>query len=135
VDALSTGSPENVSRLRSDPDFEYVEHDVTAHIDVAGELEEVYHFASPASPVDFSRIPIAILKVGSLGTHNALGLARLKGACFVLASTSEVYGDPLVHPQHEEGPPGQRQPDRHPRRLRRVQALRRSHHHDLPPPP
>ena len=102
VDDLSTGSPENVSRLRSDPDFEYVEHDVTTHIDVAGELEEVYHFASPASPVDFSRIPIAILKVGSLGTHNALGLARLKGARFVLASTSEVYGDPLVHPQHED---------------------------------
>jgi dTDP-glucose 4,6-dehydratase len=102
VDDLSTGSPENVSRLRSDPDFEYVEHDVTAHIDVPGELEEVYHFASPASPVDFGRIPIPILKVGAMGTHNALGLARLKGARFMLASTSEVYGDPLVHPQHED---------------------------------
>ncbi len=101
VDDLSTGSPENVSRLRSDPDFEYVEHDVTTHIDVAGELEEVYHFASPASPVDFGRIPIPILKVGAMGTHNALGLARARGARFMLASTSEVYGDPLVHPQHE----------------------------------
>jgi dTDP-glucose 4,6-dehydratase len=101
VDDLSTGSPENVSRLRSDPDFEYVEHDVTAHIDVAGELEEVYHFASPASPVDFGRIPIPILKVGAMGTHNTLGLARARGARFMLASTSEVYGDPLVHPQHE----------------------------------
>jgi dTDP-glucose 4,6-dehydratase len=101
VDDLSTGSPENVSRLRSDPDFEYVEHDVTAHIDVAGELEEVYHFASPASPVDFGRIPIPILKVGAMGTHNTLGLAWARGARFMLASTSEVYGDPLVHPQHE----------------------------------
>ncbi len=101
VDDLSTGSPENVSGLRSDPDFEYVEHDVTAHIDVAGELGEVYHFASPASPVDFGRIPIPILKVGAMGTHNTLGLARAKGARFMLASTSEVYGDPLVHPQHE----------------------------------
>ncbi|MEJ7843923.1 MAG: UDP-glucuronic acid decarboxylase family protein [Rubrobacter sp.] len=101
VDNLVTGSSENVTHLSREADFEYLEHDVSAHIDVPGDVDEVYHFASPASPVDFQRIPIAILKVGALGTHNALGLARLKGARFVLASTSEVYGDPLVHPQHE----------------------------------
>jgi dTDP-glucose 4,6-dehydratase len=102
VDNLRTGALENVAHLSGEADFEHIDHDVTAHIDVPGELDEVYHFASPASPVDFERIPIAILKAGSLGTHNALGLARLKGARFVLASTSEVYGDPLVHPQHED---------------------------------
>ena len=102
VDNLSTGDLANVSRLRSSPAFEYVGHDVTTHMDVPGPLDEVYHFASPASPVDFERIPIPILKVGALGTHNALGLARAKGARFVLASTSEVYGDPLVHPQRED---------------------------------
>jgi dTDP-glucose 4,6-dehydratase len=101
MDNLSTGSLENVAHMRGDPDFEYVDQDVTAHINLPGALEEVYHFASPASPADFGRIPLEILKVGSLGTHNALGLARAKGARFVLASTSEVYGDPLVHPQHE----------------------------------
>jgi dTDP-glucose 4,6-dehydratase len=101
MDSLVTGALENVAHLLGEANFEYLEHDVTAHIDVPGELDEVYYFASPASPVDFERIPIAILKAGSLGTHNALGLARLKGARFVLASTSEVYGDPLVHPQHE----------------------------------
>jgi len=101
MDNLSTGSLENVSHLQDDPDFEYVDQDVTAHVDLPGALDEVYHFASPASPVDFGRIPLEILKVGSLGTHNTLGLARAKGSRFVLASTSEVYGDPLVHPQHE----------------------------------
>jgi dTDP-glucose 4,6-dehydratase len=88
--------------LANEADFEYVEHDVSAHIDVAGELEEVFHFASAASPADFGRIPIEILKTGAQGTHNSLGLARSRGARFMLASTSEVYGDPLVHPQHEE---------------------------------
>ena len=102
MDNLSTGSLGNVSHLRDEPDFEYVDQDVTTHIDLPGAVDEVYHFASPASPVDFGRIPIEILAVGSLGTHNALGLARAKGARFVLASTSEVYGDPLVHPQHED---------------------------------
>ena len=101
VDNLVSGSLENVAHLKSEAHFGYLEHDVTTHIDVPGGLDEVYHFASPASPVDFSRIPIAILKAGALGTHNALGLALAKGARFMLASTSEVYGDPLVHPQHE----------------------------------
>jgi dTDP-glucose 4,6-dehydratase len=102
MDNLRTGSLENVAHLEGDADFEYVDHDVSAYINVPGELDEVYHFASPASPADFERIPIPILKVGALGTHNALGLALAKGARFVLASSSEVYGDPLVHPQHEE---------------------------------
>jgi dTDP-glucose 4,6-dehydratase len=103
VDNLRSGSLENIAHLEDEAGFEYLDHDVTAHINVGGgELEEVYHFASPASPTDFSRIPIPILKVGALGTLNALGLARLKGARFMLASSSEVYGDPLVHPQHED---------------------------------
>ena len=101
LDNLRTGTLENVAHLCREADFEYVDHDVSAYINVPGELDEVYHFASPASPTDFSRIPIPILKVGALGTHNALGLALAKGARFMLASTSEVYGDPLVHPQHE----------------------------------
>jgi dTDP-glucose 4,6-dehydratase len=103
MDNLSTGVLENVAPfLAKDADFEYVEHDVSDHIDVPGELDEVYHFASAASPADFGRIPIEILKTGSLGTHNCLGLAHARGARFMLASTSEVYGDPLVHPQHED---------------------------------
>ena len=101
MDNLRTGSLDNVAHLKEDPDFEYVDHDVTTHIDLPGRLDEVYHFASPASPADFERIPIPILKVGALGTYNALGLAKAKGARLVLASTSEVYGDPLVHPQPE----------------------------------
>ena len=101
MDNLITGSLENVAHLKDETDFEYVDHDVSAYINVPGGLDEVYHFASPASPIDFTRIPIAILKVGALGTYNALGLALAKGARFMLASTSEVYGDPLVHPQHE----------------------------------
>ena len=102
LDDSSTGSPENVAHLRHDPAFEFVEHDVTGYIDVPGPLDEVYHLASPASPADFGRVPIRILTTGAMGTHNALGLARAKGARFLLASTSEVYGDPLVHPQHED---------------------------------
>src|SRR5215211_1010896 len=103
MDNLRTGSFQNVAHLlEKEPDFEYVDHDVSTYINVPGELDEIYHFASPASPKDFTRIPIPILKVGALGTYNSLGLARLKGARFMLASTSEVYGDPLVHPQHED---------------------------------
>ena len=103
VDNLRTGALENVVHLLSrEADFDYLDHDVTTHIDCPGELEEVYHFASPASPADFERIPIPILKVGALGTYNSLGLALAKGARFMLASSSEVYGDPLVHPQTEE---------------------------------
>jgi dTDP-glucose 4,6-dehydratase len=102
MDNLRTGSLENVAHLEGEADFEYVDHDVTAYIHVPGELDEVYHFASPASPKDFERIPIPILKVGALGTYNTLGLALAKGARFMLASSSEVYGDPLVHPQTED---------------------------------
>jgi dTDP-glucose 4,6-dehydratase len=102
MDNLRTGSLENVAHLEGEAHFEYMDHDVTSHINVAGELDEIYHFASPASPKDFRRIPIPILKVGALGTYNSLGLARAKGARYILASTSEVYGDPLVHPQRED---------------------------------
>jgi dTDP-glucose 4,6-dehydratase len=102
MDNLRTGSLENIVHLEDEPDFEYVDHDVTTYINVPGELDEVYHFASPASPADFERIPIPILKVGALGTYNSLGLALAKDARFMLASSSEVYGDPLVHPQHED---------------------------------
>ncbi len=101
MDNLRTGDLRNVAHLRDCAGFEYVEHDVTTYIDVPGGLDEIYHFASPASPADFERIPIPILKVGALGTYNTLGLAKAKGARFMLASTSEVYGDPLVHPQPE----------------------------------
>jgi len=102
MDNLCTGTLENIAHLMNSPDCELIRHDITNYIDIPGELDEIYHFASPASPVDFERIPIPILKVGALGTHNALGLAKAKGARIMLASTSEVYGDPLVHPQHEE---------------------------------
>lgn len=102
MDNLRTGSLDNIAHLMHSPDFEYVNHDVTTYIRIKGELDEIYHFASPASPKDFELIPIPILKVGALGTYNALGLALAKDARLMLASTSEVYGDPLVHPQPEE---------------------------------
>jgi dTDP-glucose 4,6-dehydratase len=101
MDNLITGSLANIAHLENDPRFDFVEHDVTRFIDVPGELDGVLHFASPASPVDYLELPIQTLKVGSLGTHNALGLSLAKGARFLLASTSEVYGDPLIHPQPE----------------------------------
>ena len=101
MDNLITGSTDNIAHLAGAPRFRFIHHDVTDYIYVPGEIDAVMHLASPASPVDFARIPIQILKVGSLGTHNALGLALAKGARFLLASTSEVYGDPLVHPQPE----------------------------------
>jgi dTDP-glucose 4,6-dehydratase len=101
MDNLITGGPANVAHLRSNPQFQFVQHDVTNFIEVPGPLDGILHFASPASPVDYLEYPIQTLKVGSLGTHKALGLAKAKGARFLLASTSEVYGDPLVHPQPE----------------------------------
>ena len=101
VDNLVTGKLENIASLRSDPHFEFIYHDVSSHLHVAGPVDWVLHLASPASPIDYLNLPIQTLKVGSLGTHNALGLARAKGAAFLLASTSEVYGDPAVHPQPE----------------------------------
>jgi dTDP-glucose 4,6-dehydratase len=101
MDNFITGSPDNVAHLAGRSDFRLVEHDVTRYIDLDGPLDGVLHFASPASPVDYLELPIQTLKVGSLGTHNTLGLAKAKGARFLLASTSEVYGDPQVHPQVE----------------------------------
>ena len=101
VDNLVTGRLDNIAHLRGRDDFEYLEHDVSRPFEVAGEVDYVLHFASPASPIDYLELPIQTLKVGSLGTHNTLGLAKAKGARYLLASTSEVYGDPLIHPQPE----------------------------------
>jgi nucleoside-diphosphate-sugar epimerase len=101
MDSLLTGAADNVAHIR-DPRFTFVKHDVTNYIYVAGPLDYVLHFASPASPIDYQQLPIQTLKVGALGTHKALGLAKEKDAKFLLASTSEVYGDPLVHPQRED---------------------------------
>lgn len=101
VDNLITGSLENLDPFRSDPRFRFIGHDVSGPLKVKDKLDHVLHFASPASPVDYLEHPIPTLKVGSLGTHNALGLAKQHGARFLLASTSEVYGDPLEHPQTE----------------------------------
>ena len=101
VDNLVTGAVSNIEELFGERGFTFVEHDVSQYVWIPGAVDAVMHFASPASPADFERIPIQILKVGSLGTHNTLGLAKAKGARFFLASTSEVYGDPQVHPQPE----------------------------------
>jgi dTDP-glucose 4,6-dehydratase len=101
MDNLITGSPDNIAHLFGRPGFRFVKHDVTNFIYVEGALDHILHFASPASPIDYLQLPIQTLKVGSLGTHTALGLAKAKNASFLLASTSEVYGDPLVHPQPE----------------------------------
>ncbi|MBI4013679.1 MAG: SDR family oxidoreductase, partial [Candidatus Rokubacteria bacterium] len=101
LDNLLTGTTDNIDHLRSQR-CTFIKHDVTNYIYVAGPLDYVLHFASPASPVDYQQLPIPTLKVGALGTHKALGLAKSKGAKFLLASTSEVYGDPLVHPQRED---------------------------------
>jgi len=102
VDNFLTGSPDNIAHLRNRADFSFVEHDVTNHITVDGPVDYVLHFASPASPIDYLEKPIQTLKVGSLGTHKTLGLAKHKKARYLIASTSEVYGDPLVHPQKED---------------------------------
>ena len=100
IDNLLTGDLANIAHLR-DRDFQFIRHDVTNYIDVEGDVDFVLHWASPASPIDYLELPIPTLKVGALGTHKALGLAKAKGATFVIASTSEVYGDPLEHPQKE----------------------------------
>ena len=101
IDNIITGNRANLAGLERHPAFSLIEHDVSRFIGVEGPVDAVWHFASPASPVDYLKLPIQTLKVGSLGTHNALGLAKAKGARFILASTSEVYGDPEVHPQPE----------------------------------
>ena len=102
MDNLITGDLKNIEHLFSLPQFEFYHHDVTKFIHIPGELDYIMHFASPASPIDYLKIPIQTLKVGAMGTHNCLGLAKAKGARILVASTSEVYGDPLVHPQTEE---------------------------------
>ncbi|TDW95798.1 UDP-glucuronic acid decarboxylase family protein [Dinghuibacter silviterrae] len=101
MDNLLTGNIKNIEHLFPLEDFEYYHHDVTKFVHVPGDLDYILHFASPASPIDYLKMPIQTLKVGSLGTHNLLGLARSKGSRILVASTSEVYGDPLVHPQNE----------------------------------
>jgi dTDP-glucose 4,6-dehydratase len=102
MDNFITGSPANVAHLDGHPRFTFIRHNVTEYIDVSGPLDWVLNFASPASPRDYLELPIQTLKVGAMGTHRTLGLAKAKGARFLLASTSEVYGDPLVHPQRED---------------------------------
>jgi dTDP-glucose 4,6-dehydratase len=102
IDNLSTGNMENISHLQGKKHFSFIRYDVTNYLHIDGELHNILHFASPASPIDYLRMPIQTLKVGSLGTHKALGLAKAKEARFLLASTSECYGDPLVHPQTED---------------------------------
>ena len=104
LDNLITGNTDNIAHLAGNPKFKFILHDVSNYIFIDGPIDFILHFASPASPGDYLKYPIQTLKVGSLGTHNALGLARGKGARFLLASTSEVYGDPLIHPQTEEYP-------------------------------
>ena len=102
LDNLITGSMSNISHLQENPNFRFIKHDVCQFIDIVDDLDYILHFASPASPIDYLKIPIQTLKVGALGTHNALGLARAKNARILVASTSEIYGDPLVHPQTED---------------------------------
>jgi len=101
IDNLITGSTANIAHLAGNPRFKFIQYDVTNYLFVEGEVNYIFHFASPASPIDYLKLPIQTLKVGSLGTHKALGLAKAKKARFLLASTSEVYGDPLIHPQPE----------------------------------
>lgn len=101
MDNLITGNVRNIEHLAGNPDFDFIKHDVTKFIYLPGKVDLIFHFASPASPIDYLQIPIQTLKVSSLGTHNALGLAKEKGATFLIASTSECYGDPLEHPQKE----------------------------------
>ena len=102
IDNLITGNVANIEHLAGNKDYKFIHHDVTDYIYIPGKVDYVWHFASPASPIDYLRIPIPTLKVGSLGTHNTLGLAKDKGAAYILASTSECYGDPLIHPQTED---------------------------------
>jgi len=102
MDNFITGDKQNLQHLENNPNFEFIEHDVTQFIKIEGELDYILHFASPASPIDYLKIPIQTLKVGALGTHNLLGLAKAKKSRMLIASTSEVYGDPLVHPQTED---------------------------------
>ncbi len=136
IDNLITGSVANIEALFSHRGFTFVEHDVSTYVWVPGDVDAVLHFASPASPADFERIPIQILKVGGLGTHNCLGLAKAKDARFFLASTSEVYGDPQVHPQPESywghvNPIGPRGVYDEAKRYAEAMTMAYQRHHDL----
>ncbi|MDT3441825.1 UDP-glucuronic acid decarboxylase family protein [Pseudofrankia sp. BMG5.37] len=136
IDNFATGRAENVRHLFGHPAFHLIHHDVTRFTHVKGPLTAVLHFASPASPVDYSRLPIETLKVGSTGTMNGLGLARAKGARFVLASTSETYGDPKVHPQPETywgnvNPVGPRSMYDEAKRFAEAVTMAYRHHHDV----
>jgi len=102
IDNLDTGSLENIAHIGKDADFRFINQDLTEHVSLDGDVDFVYHLASPASPIDYARLPLHTLKVGSYGTHHMLGVAKFKRARFLLASTSEVYGDPQVHPQSED---------------------------------
>ena len=102
MDNLLTGSMSNIEHLLPEEHFEFSHHDITKYVHIPGDLDFIMHFASPASPIDYLKMPIQTLKVGSLGTHHLLGLAKSKQARILIASTSEVYGDPLVHPQKED---------------------------------
>lgn len=104
MDNLITGNTRNIAHLAGNSNFLFIHHDITNYIYIDGQVDAILHFASPASPIDYLKLPIQTLKVGALGTHNALGLAKAKGAKFLLASTSEIYGDPLEHPQRETYP-------------------------------
>ena len=102
MDNFITGDYKNIAHLENHPNFEFIQHDVTKHISIDSKIDYILHFASPASPIDYLKIPIQTLKVGAMGTHNLLGLAKAKNARILIASTSEIYGDPLVHPQTED---------------------------------
>jgi dTDP-glucose 4,6-dehydratase len=104
MDNLITGNTRNIAHLAGRPDFSFIRHDITNYIYINGSVDAILHFASPASPIDYLKLPIQTLKVGALGTHNALGLALAKKSRLLLASTSEIYGDPLIHPQREDYP-------------------------------
>lgn len=136
MDNLITGAVENVEHLFGRKGFVFVNYDVTNFIDVPGRLDYILHFASPASPIDYLKLPIQTLKVGSLGTHKALGLAKRKGATFLLASTSETYGDPLVHPQPESywgnvNPVGPRGVYDEAKRFAEAMTMAYQRHHDV----
>jgi dTDP-glucose 4,6-dehydratase len=136
VDNLITGKRANIAHLAEDGRFEFVEHDVSRPFEIEGDVDYVLHFASPASPIDYLELPIQTLKVGSLGTHNTLGLARVKQARYLLASTSEVYGDPLVHPQPESywgnvNPVGPRGVYDEAKRFAEATAMAYHRYHDL----
>jgi dTDP-glucose 4,6-dehydratase len=137
LDNLITGSVDNIAHLAGNRRFKFIFHDVSNYIFVDGQIDAVLHFASPASPVDYLKYPIQTLKVGALGTHNALGVAKAKGAKFLLASTSEIYGDPLIHPQTEDyngnvDPIGPRGVYDEAKRFGEALAMAYHHEHNVP---